>query len=214
MQRILLDTARPWQVATRTGDVQGVAAPTDGKRPITADAYVSWGQEHFPKEWVQSCCQGLRAPLWPLPGEGNGPHSSILAWKIPWAEEPGRLQSMGSQPVGHDWVTSLWLFTLMHWRRKWQPTPVFLPGESRDGGAWRAAVYGVAQSRTRLKRLLGGSSSGPSLSQSHRCCTRSQGGHSGLCLKVGRCHRKSWSRKVTWPDCKIYRARVFISFVH
>ena len=41
----------------------------------------------------------------------------------------------------------------MHWRRKWQPTPVFLPGESRDVGAYWAAVYGVAQSWTRLKRL-------------------------------------------------------------
>ena len=47
--------------------------------------------------------------------------------------------------------TSLSLFTVMHWRRKWQPTPVFLPGESQDGGAWWAAVYGVAQSRTQLK---------------------------------------------------------------
>ena len=47
-------------------------------------------------------------------------HSSTLAWKIPWTEEPGRLQSMGSQRVGHDWVTSLSLFTFMHWRRKWQ----------------------------------------------------------------------------------------------
>ena len=37
------------------------------------------------------------------------------------------------------------IFTCMHWRRKWQPTPVFLPGDSRDGGAWWAAVYGVAQ---------------------------------------------------------------------
>ena len=46
-------------------------------------------------------------------------------------EEPGRLQSMGSQRVGHDWATSLSLFTFMHWRRKWQPTPVFLPGESQ-----------------------------------------------------------------------------------
>ena len=55
-------------------------------------------------------------------------HSSTLAWKIPWTEEPGRLQSMGSRRVGHDWVTSLSLFTFMHWRRKWQPTPVFLPG--------------------------------------------------------------------------------------
>ena len=59
------------------------------------------------------------------------PHSSTLAWKIPWAEEPGGLQSMESQRVGHDWVTSLSLFTFMHWRRKWQPTPVFLPGESQ-----------------------------------------------------------------------------------
>ena len=62
------------------------------------------------------------------------PHSSTLAWKIPWMEEPGRLQSMGSLGVGHDWATSLSLFTFMHWRRKWQPTPEFLPGESQ--GQW------------------------------------------------------------------------------
>ena len=61
-------------------------------------------------------------------------HSSTLAWKIPWMEEPGRLQSMGSLRVRHDWATSLWLFTVMHWRRKWQPTPVFLPGESPGMG--------------------------------------------------------------------------------
>ena len=58
-------------------------------------------------------------------------HSSTLAWKIPWTEEPCRLQSMGSQRVGHDWATSL--FTFMHWKRKWQPTPVFLPWESQGG---------------------------------------------------------------------------------
>ena len=81
------------------------------------------------------------------------PHSSTPAWKIPWTEEPGGLQAMGSLRVGHDWVTSLSLFTFMHWRRQWQPTPVFLPGESRDGGAWWAAVYGVAQSQIRLKWL-------------------------------------------------------------
>jgi len=86
------------------------------------------------------------------------PHSSTLAWKIPWKEEPGGLQSMGSLRVGHDWATSLSLFTFMHWRRKWQPTPVFLPGESQGWGAWWAAIYGVAQSRTRLKWL---SSSNP-----------------------------------------------------
>ena len=63
------------------------------------------------------------------------PHSSTLAWKIPWTEEPGRLQSMGSWRVGHNWATSLSLFTFMHWRRKWQPTPVFLPGESWGRGS-------------------------------------------------------------------------------
>ena len=86
------------------------------------------------------------------------PHSSTLAWKIPWTEEPGRLQSMGLLRVGQNWATSLSLFTFMHWRRKWQPTPVFLPGESQGQGAWWAAVYGVAQSQTLLKRLNSSSS--------------------------------------------------------
>ena len=63
------------------------------------------------------------------------PHSSTLAWKIPWMEEPGRLQSMRSLRVRHYWATSLSLFTFMHWRRKWQPTPVFLPGESQGQGS-------------------------------------------------------------------------------
>ena len=63
------------------------------------------------------------------------PHSSTLGWKIPWTGEPGGLQSMGSPRVGHDWANSLSLFTFMHWRRKWQPTPVFLPGESQGRGS-------------------------------------------------------------------------------
>ena len=63
------------------------------------------------------------------------PHSSTLAWKIPWMEEPGGLQSMGLRRVRHDWASSLSLFTFMHWRRKWQPTPVFLPGESQGQGS-------------------------------------------------------------------------------
>ena len=61
--------------------------------------------------------------------------SSTLAWKIPWIEEAGRLQSVGSLRVRHDWATSLSLFTFMHWRRKWKPTPVFLPGESQGRGS-------------------------------------------------------------------------------
>ena len=157
-------------------------------------------------------------------------HSSILAWEIPWMEEPGRLQTMGSQRVRHDLATEqthihvkyhvlvlnkcvcLWFFLLISnrvniRRRQWQPTPVLLPGkfhgqrslegcspwgrkesdtterlhfhfslscigegngnplqsscldDPRDGGAWWAAVYGVTQSQTWLKRLSSGSSS-------------------------------------------------------
>ena len=76
-------------------------------------------------------------------------HSSTLAWKIPWAEEPSGLQSMGSRRVGHDWATSLSLFTFMHWRRKWQPTPVFLPGESQGQGSLVACcLWGRTESDT------------------------------------------------------------------
>ena len=79
------------------------------------------------------------------------PHSSTLAWKIPWMEEPGGLQSTGLRRVGHDWVTSLSLFTFMHWRRKCNPLQCSCLENPRDRGAWWAAVYGVTQSRTRLK---------------------------------------------------------------
>ena len=86
--------------------------------------------------------EGPRKWWWPVTNHQRGTmekamatHSSTLAWKTPWTEEPGRLQSMGLRRVGHDWVTSLSLFTFMHWRRKWQPTPVFLPGESQGRGS-------------------------------------------------------------------------------
>ena len=94
------------------------------------------------------------------------PQSSSLAWKIPRMEELGRLPSMGSLRVGHYWATSLSLFTFMHWRRKWQSTSVFLPGESQGWGAWWAAVYGVAQSQKWLKWL---NSSSTAFTESHRC---------------------------------------------
>ena len=113
---------------------------------------------HLPVHWVR---------IWSLVRELKektmAPHSTTLSWKIPWMEEPGGLQSMRSLRVGHDWVISLSLFTFMHWRRKWQPTPVFLPGESRDGGAWWAAVYGVTQSQTGLQWLSSSSREAKSL---------------------------------------------------
>ena len=78
-------------------------------------------------------------------------HSSTLAWKIPWTEEPGRLQSMGSLRVRHDRVTSLSLLHIGEGNgNRLQCSCLENP---RDGGAWWAAIYGVAQSRTRLKWL-------------------------------------------------------------
>ena len=84
------------------------------------------------------------------PEKAMAPHSSTLAWKIPWTEEPwGHEES-------NDWVTSLSLFTFMHWRRKWQPTPVFLPGESQG---WGSLVGCHLWDRTESKRLKQVSSS-------------------------------------------------------
>ena len=80
------------------------------------------------------------------------PHSSTLAWKIPWMEEPGRLQSMRSLRVGHDWVTSLSLFSFIR-EGNGNPLQCSCLENLRDGGARWAAVYGVTQSRTRLKWL-------------------------------------------------------------
>ena len=109
-----------------------------------------WKTQQWPQDWKRSV-------FIPIPKKGNAtecsnyctialishtsmeksmsPHSSTLAWKVPWMEEPGGLQSMGSRRVGPHWATSLSLFTFMHWRRKWQPTPVFLPGESQGRGS-------------------------------------------------------------------------------
>ena len=76
-------------------------------------------------------------------------HSSTLAWKVPWMGEPVGLQSMGSLGVGHDRMTSLSLFTFMHWRRKWPPTPVFLPGESQGRGSLMGCrLWGHTESDT------------------------------------------------------------------
>ena len=86
-----------------------------------------WGGKSWTRlsDWTE-----LKINYTRLAEKGMAPHSSTLACKIPWTEEPGRLQSMGSLRVRHNWVTSLSLFFFMHWRRKWQPTPVFLPGKS------------------------------------------------------------------------------------
>ena len=77
-------------------------------------------------------------------------HSSPLAWKIPWTEEPDGLRSTGPQRVGHNWETSLSRFTFMPWRRKWQPTAGVWPGESQGWGSLVGCRLWVAQRQTRL----------------------------------------------------------------
>jgi len=86
------------------------------------------------------------------------PHSSTIAWKIPWMEEPGGLQFMGLLRVGHDWVTSLSLSLSCTGEGNGNPLQCSCLENPRDRGAWWAAVYGVTQSWTRLKQLSSSSS--------------------------------------------------------
>ena len=103
----------------------------------------------LPSRCVMQTSVGIRHISWLKPEKAMATYSSTLAWKIPWMEEPGGLQSMGSLRVGHDWATSLSLFTFMHWRRKWEPTPVFLPGESQGKRSLvGCCLWGPAESDT------------------------------------------------------------------
>ena len=87
------------------------------------------------------------------------PTPVFLTGKIPWMEESGRLQCMGSQRVGHNWATSLSLFIFMHWRGKWQPSPVSLPGKSQGQRSLVGChLWGCTGSDT-TKRLSSSSSS-------------------------------------------------------
>ena len=95
------------------------------------------------------------------------PHSSTLAWIIPWTEDPGGLQSMGSLRVGHDWATSLSLSLSYIGEGNGNPLQCSCLENPRDDGAWWVAIYGVAQSQTRLKRLSSSSSSSPMITLSH-----------------------------------------------
>ena len=110
------------------------------------------------KDLCQDCCIQCS---WPHSRPLSTHASARDSWKLPWMEEPSRLQSTGPLGVGYDWVTSLALslFTFMHWRRKWQLTPVFLPGESQGWGEPGGLPSPGLQSQTRLKWLSSSSSS-------------------------------------------------------
>ena len=124
------------------------------RRAFIASVYISFLNHHLLADWASafyspcltsslntvnfvlfSVYSGGMSELCPTVEKEMATHSSTLGWKIPWMEEPGSLQSMGLLRVTHDWATSLSLFTFMHWRRKWQPTPMFLPGESQGQGS-------------------------------------------------------------------------------
>ena len=114
-----------------TGELGGL--PSMGLHRVGYD----WSDLAAAAGYICALYEAVRIVLYTVLGDMScmekamAPHSSTLAWQIPWTEEPGRLQFMGSIGVGHKWATSLSLFTFMHWRRKWQPTPVFWPGESQ-----------------------------------------------------------------------------------
>ena len=91
------------------------------------------------------------------------PHSSTLAWKIPWMEEPGRLHSMGSLGVRHTERLHFHFSLSSIGEGNGNPLQYSCLENPRDGGACWAAVYGVTQSRTRLKRLSSSSSSSGSV---------------------------------------------------
>ena len=120
--------------------------------PLSPSYSYFWSVETKPVSQLVDVCASNRSLFHRLTcrsGKAMAPHSSTIAWKIPWTEEPGRLQSMRSLRVGHNWATSLWLFIFMHWRRKWQPTPVFLPGESQGQGSLVGChLWGCTESDT------------------------------------------------------------------
>ena len=106
-----------------------------------------WGEQPVSAKCFLIHCLGLSLE------KAMAPHSSTLARKIPWTEEPGGLQSMGSLRVGHDWATSLYFSLSCIGEGNGNPLQCSCLENPRDGGAWWAAVYGVTQNRTRLKWL-------------------------------------------------------------
>ena len=102
--------------------------------------------------WVRSL--GWEDPL----EKEMATHSSTLAWKIPWTEEPGRLQSMGSLESDTTQRLPFHFSLSCVGEGNGNSLQCSYLENPRDGGAWWAAVYGVAQSQTRLKRLSSSSS--------------------------------------------------------
>ena len=127
-------------------------------------------------------------------------HSSTLAWKLPWTDEPGRLQSMGSLRVGRDSVTSLSCIG----EGNGNSLQCSCLENHRDGRAWWAAVYVVTQSRTRLKRLSSSSSRGAVRAVERSVC---QGDHQARLRSRDRTARSTPSPRRRAPSEKPGRSR-------
>ena len=163
-----------WNVVFSVPFVEKIVLfPLNGLGPCVGDQLILCVQVYF---WLSvlfhcfvclSLCQfltiGYCGFVVRLVEKAMAPHSSTLAWKISWTEEPGRLQSMGSLRVEQDWATSLSLSCTGEGNGN--PLQCSCLENPRDGGAWWAAVYGVAQSRTWLKRLSSSSSSSKTWNQ-------------------------------------------------
>ena len=135
-------------------------------------------------------------------------HSSVLAWRIPGTGKPGGLLSMRSLRVGHDWVTSLSLFTFMHWRGKWQPTPVFLPGESQGRGSlvgcrlWGCRVGHDWSDAAAAALTLWITSAHKLPFVSYSCWKRLQGGSASSRPTLGPDWTRALGKVVSWVEGK------------
>ena len=120
-----------------------------GRKAVTnLDSHVKKQRPFFDKGLYNQSYVFSSSYVW-MWEKAMAPHSSTLAWKIPWMEEePDRLRSMGLQRVGHDWATSFSLFHSCIGEGNGHPLQCSCLENPRDGGAWWAAVSGVAQSGT------------------------------------------------------------------
>ena len=112
-----------------------------------------------PGHTTMNFCVKIRNVFYLQSEKATASHSSTLAWKIPWTEEHGRLQSMGLLSVGQTERLHFHFSLSCTGEGNGNPLQCSCLENPRDGGAWWAAVYGVAQSRTQLKRLSSSSSS-------------------------------------------------------
>ena len=139
---VVFEIASKYCISDSFVDYDGYSISSKGFLPTVVDIMVIWVKfTHSSPFWRR---QRHPTPVLLL-GKSHGRRSLVGC-------------SLWGRWVGHDWATSLSLFTFMHWRRKCYPLQCSCLENPRDGGTWWAAVHGVAQSRTGLKRFSSSSS--------------------------------------------------------